>query len=224
MQFRAPVPAVPPSQRILCSLAALIAGLGLILASSSASAEAHKRGSFNTKSPDGVTYSLYVPPSYRKSTGARAIVFLHGAGDTHSNALKVWKGSKIMPDWICIAVNARARRAWRSNEVDRVIDVLDEVEKNYAIDRTFVGGFSRGGGFAYTVGLSEPERFAGIVCLSGSLWSGRLATKELADALPIAIIHGEDDPVVPLDLAREAKETFEEAGWDEKLFLSLIHI
>jgi phospholipase/carboxylesterase len=74
-------------------------------------------------------------------------------------------------------------------------------------DRTILGGFSQGGAMSLEVGLELP--LAGIMVLSGYLH------KPIGKSLhkpPILMIHGRQDPVVPLQAAHQTRDRLCQAG------------
>lgn len=85
-----------------------------------------------------------------------------------------------------------------------------ENQRGVPSERIIVAGFSQGGAMAYTVGLTHPERLAGIIALSTYLPAPALVAKEASAAnaaTPIFAAHGSHDPVVPFflgDMARQA--------------------
>jgi len=178
----------------------------------------HETGDFVLTAPKGAKYTLIVPKSYDRRKGATMLLWLHGAGDNHANAARGVKSRRFKPDWIYAIPDDRANGAWQMEEEDRVMDMLDQVQKSYNIRRTFIGGFSRGGFFTFGFGLSHTDRFAGYLCVGGGIPNPALAKKEDADRIAVAIVHGEADGTVPFDSATKAREAFEKAGWKEKLF------
>jgi len=68
-------------------------------------------------------------------------------------------------------------------------------------ERTVIAGFSQGGAMTLDVGLQLP--LAGALVLSGYLHS---APAPHADLGPILMVHGRQDPVVPIQRARAARE------------------
>jgi predicted esterase len=178
----------------------------------------HETGEFVLTAPKGATYTLIVPDSYDRKKGATLFLWLHGAGDSHTNAARGVKSYNFRPDWIFAVPDAKANGSWQMEEEDRVMEVVDRVQAAYNIRRTFIGGFSRGGFFTFGFGLNHTDRFAGYLCIGGGIPNPALAKKEEADRIAIAIVHGEADPTVPFDNARTAREAFEKAGWKEKLF------
>jgi phospholipase/carboxylesterase len=70
-------------------------------------------------------------------------------------------------------------------------------------------GFSQGGVMAYSLALRAPERFAGLVALSSWLPQEMADTAPAGDALaslPTLVIHGTEDPMIPVDRARDSRK------------------
>ena len=94
--------------------------------------------------------------------------------------------------------------------VDLLREFLDQAHKRHPIDpRKLVAlGFSQGGVMAYTLALSEPQRFAGLVGLSS--WLPPMLADQLPqaerDQLSALVHHGTNDTMIPLDRARESVE------------------
>lgn len=74
-------------------------------------------------------------------------------------------------------------------------------------EKTFLMGFSQGGAMTLDVGFSFP--FAGLCSLSGYLHSQPQGS---ASAPPTLIIHGTQDPIVPLQEAQKARDTLQQQG------------
>lgn len=88
---------------------------------------------------------------------------------------------------------------------------IDQAFARYAIDRRklVLMGFSQGGLMAYDLVLSEPERFAGLVALSAWLPEAldrTIPQNEAAKNLPALVIHGTQDPMVPVAGAQESRQ------------------
>ena len=81
--------------------------------------------------------------------------------------------------------------------------------------RTILGGFSQGTVMSYAVGLGEGRPLpAGIVALSGFIPTVEGFELDLDGrrGLPVAIAHGSADPVIGVELGRDARARLEAAG------------
>jgi phospholipase/carboxylesterase len=97
----------------------------------------------------------------------------------------------------------RAREALRK--------FIGDAQARYPIDRRKIVlmGFSQGGVMAYDLVLSEPERFAGLVALSSWLpepIDRAIPANEALRNLPALVIHGTQDPMVPVAGAQESRQ------------------
>lgn len=86
---------------------------------------------------------------------------------------------------------------------------LEDCLKRYPIDakRLAVLGFSQGGVMAYSLALTDPERFAGLAALSTWLpreLVPRLTISGAIESLPTLIQHGTQDPQIEVDRARDS--------------------
>jgi phospholipase/carboxylesterase len=94
---------------------------------------------------------------------------------------------------------------------DALRKFIDGALARYPIDRRklVVMGFSQGGVMAYDLVLSEPERFAGLMALSSWLPESIDRAIPPSDALknlPALVIHGTEDPMVPVAGAQESRK------------------
>jgi phospholipase/carboxylesterase len=84
-----------------------------------------------------------------------------------------------------------------------------------AHDRAVLGGFSQGAVMSYALSLGKGRpRPAAIVALSGFIPTvdGFELDPAAAAGLPVAVGHGSYDPIIPVELGREARERLETAG------------
>jgi phospholipase/carboxylesterase len=78
-----------------------------------------------------------------------------------------------------------------------------------------LAGFSQGAVIALYAGLRHPEGLAGILALSGYIaladrLAGEIGTANAAT--PILMMHGDQDPVIPLFLAESGRQRLESLG------------
>jgi phospholipase/carboxylesterase len=79
----------------------------------------------------------------------------------------------------------------------------------YPIDRKKFAllGFSQGGVMAYSLALTQPERFAAVTILSSWLPKELVARLNVSDkvrSLPMFIQHGTRDPTIPVERAQDS--------------------
>jgi predicted esterase len=101
-----------------------------------------------------------------------------------------------------------------------VAEALDEIRKVYSVDRYFVGGHSQGGFLTYSLLMNYPEKIAGAFPISANVIfqcePTAYADEKLRAAqrtVPLAIIHGKDDPIVDFSSGEYAAIVFGQAGW-----------
>lgn len=82
------------------------------------------------------------------------------------------------------------------------------------LENTIMAGFSQGGAMTLDIGLTLP--LAGLCSLSGYLHYQPQKQEEKVDFPPVLIIHGTEDPVVPLEAAHQAKDKLTAIGVEVK--------
>jgi phospholipase/carboxylesterase len=89
-----------------------------------------------------------------------------------------------------------------------------EIACGIARERIVLAGFSQGGAIVLHAGLAGSGRLAGILGLSTYLPAASLLDKAatVATDIPVRLMHGSDDPVIPLALARASTATLEKRG------------
>ncbi|NNF00204.1 MAG: alpha/beta hydrolase [Pyrinomonadaceae bacterium] len=88
---------------------------------------------------------------------------------------------------------------------------VDELIREHDLDasRVFLCGFSQGAMMALSSVLTVPEKYAGLVAMSGRAATEMLPPEENFEGLkdfPIFVSHGVYDPVLPIDNGRATKE------------------
>jgi phospholipase/carboxylesterase len=92
---------------------------------------------------------------------------------------------------------------------------LDEVLARYPVERRKIVllGFSQGGVMAYDLALRDPGRFAGLVALSSWLPAPMVPPKQPEhEGFPVIVVHGTQDPMIPVERARESREALIRLG------------
>ncbi|NEQ72426.1 MAG: alpha/beta hydrolase [Okeania sp. SIO2C9] len=91
-----------------------------------------------------------------------------------------------------------------------LIDWLISLESKTGIplSKTILCGFSQGGAMAMDVGVTLPIK--GLIILSGYLHSQLQPSGEKLP--PVLVVHGIQDPVLPIEQGRRTRDTFTDLG------------
>jgi len=89
---------------------------------------------------------------------------------------------------------------------------IDETLQRYATPpgKVILSGFSQGGLMSLDVGFRIQEKLAGIVVMSGALYEDD--PPPLSSALPVLIVHGTQDDMIPVLAARRSRRILESHG------------
>jgi phospholipase/carboxylesterase len=82
-----------------------------------------------------------------------------------------------------------------------------EIARGLPARHVFLAGFSQGGAIALQCALRYPKRLAGVVALSTYLPLPDKVEAEISEAnrdIPVLMVHGTEDPIVPLKLAQSS--------------------
>lgn len=144
----------------------------------------------------------------------------------HSNEIPVTinMGTR-MPAWYDILDLSQPRAVdWATVEASqKQIEALVAAEPTSKI---ILAGFSQGAAMALHVGLQNQEKVAGVLAMSGYLLqSDEHPAPPSTGPMPISILHGNADDVVPIKAAEEAMNSLEQAGYSPsfKSYVALGH-
>lgn len=175
----------------------------------------------------GLYYSLFSPLHYEPNYAYPLLVWLHGPGENERQLQRIMplislrnyvavapRGANCLPDspgfeWLqdddSIATAEQA-----------VFECVEIAARNYhvASHRVFLAGYGDGGTMALRIGLRHPQRFAGLLSISGPFPQGKapLAKLALARELSLFIAHGRHSEVYPIDCACDELRLFHAAG------------
>lgn len=91
-----------------------------------------------------------------------------------------------------------------------------ENERGIPSERIFLAGFSQGCAMTLLTGVRYPEKLAGLIGLSGYLPLYKRTAEEASVAnkdTPIFLVHGDFDPVIPINIAQTSHQKLEELGY-----------
>ena len=130
-------------------------------------------------------------------------------------------GGRAMRAWFDILALDReaAQDEAGISEARGLVETLIEREKRRGIpaDRLILAGFSQGGAIALYAGTRHPERLAGIIGLSCYLPLMSSQKDEAAEAnadVPIFLVHGIFDAILPLARGESARDGLRELDYD----------
>jgi predicted peptidase len=187
---------------------------------------------------DGTTYKyqVYVPATYESGTLWPVILFLHGAGERGEDGLlqtEVGLGSAIRrraDRYPAIVVFPQTRREanWQGASARMALAALDRTLAEFPSNpkRVYLTGISMGGNGAWYLAYHHGDRFAAVAVICGFVspggpFPGILSSdvdepfKRIAERvkqLPVWIVHGDADPVVPVSESQGMYAALSAAG------------
>ena len=87
-------------------------------------------------------------------------------------------------------------------------------------DKLLLIGFSQGTMMSLEVGLRLPKAPLGIIGFSGALPGSDRLADEISCKPPVLLVHGDADPVVPVDASQRAHRLLQEVGVNSSLHIS----
>jgi len=183
----------------------------------------------------GRKYLFALPHGYHADAAKLwpIVLFLHGRGEWGDNLALVRTqgiGALVeagrMPEAIVIAPQSPEGQHWHPLFVDAI---LRDVEAGFRFDaaRRYLTGLSMGGFGTLMTAIAYPDRFAAIAPICGGIPNDIVAFERgaafcdesvLLPAMsriahvPTFIAHGEDDPVVPVEMSRRVVRMLESFG------------
>jgi predicted esterase len=101
-----------------------------------------------------------------------------------------------------------------------VSEAMAELKEVYPISHYFVGGHSQGGYLTYSLLMNFPELIAGAFPISAEVMMQcepdvftDAALRQAQRKVPLAIVHGKNDPLVGFAGGQYAATAFSDAGW-----------
>ncbi len=167
---------------------------------------------------------LFVPPLYDNTKKYPLIIRLHGYTDTTSWNL-IWYNKPIVTDDPCIVLTPKCSKeeiyGWgdsfnpgTSPMMAKTNEMIALVEKAFNIDedRNYIYGISMGGAGIYGAIQKDPYKYAAAYVECGNV---NVDIAPIIAGIPIWIFHGSDDPVVPVQPARDLYQAVLDFGGTE---------
>lgn len=190
-----------------------------------------------------MTYLTTIEVETSASPANAAVIWLHGLGASghdfepivpelklpasaairfifpHAPAIPVTvNGGYVMPAWYDIVSMDIERKLDESQllaSAQQVAELIDrEIARGIASERIVIAGFSQGGAVAYQAALTYPKPLAGLLAMSTYFATAASIKPHAANSqLPVQILHGGQDPVVPEILGKKAVAALESLGY-----------
>ncbi len=153
------------------------------------------------------SYWLVSPEGLDRTKPAPLLMVLHGSAGSGEDMMAVTRRGfeqlAAKEKFVLVYPDALERR-WNDqggivDDVGFLLAVVDKLVTDGMVDknRVYATGISNGGMMAQRLACEQAERIAGIATVAGGLPEPLLATCKPVRPLPVLVIHGTDDPIVP---------------------------
>jgi phospholipase/carboxylesterase len=160
-------------------------------------------------------FALYVPETYTADRTWPLIVALHGGSGNGDDFLWTWVREAKSLGYLLVAPTA-VHDTWSDVEDVGLLEILSWLNRRYRVDnqRVLLTGLSDGGTYALLYGLMHPDVYRALAPLCSVLHPANQTLGNLGRArgMPIYLVHGAQDFLFPVPLARMARDTLLEAG------------
>jgi poly(3-hydroxybutyrate) depolymerase len=176
-------------------------------------------------------YAIYLPHSYDPARKYPLLVGLHEEDSNHvaelkhvfavptrygESSLQTLLTLPDLPDvdFVVACPFARGTMGYQGISEQDVYDMIAEVRRRYAIDedRVYLTGGSMGGGAALWMALTRPDIWAAVAPVCAAVVPGSEELAGNALNLPVRLLHGDQDPAVPVASSRQWQKRFLDLG------------
>jgi predicted peptidase len=178
---------------------------------------------------DAVPYRLFVPANADNGAKHPLLLWLHGAGESGNNNEAQIRANRGALGWVtpeaqeifdgAFVLAPETSSGWSAVDVQTVINIIDELAGQYAIDldRVHVAGCSMGGGGTMRIATTFPERFATVVpiCAAGSGGADDAKVVETLGNKEVWFIHAKNDTTVNVSGSQRLHALLENSHYSE---------
>ncbi|OIN97363.1 hypothetical protein AUJ66_03605 [Candidatus Desantisbacteria bacterium CG1_02_38_46] len=163
------------------------------------------------------SYLIHIPSSYNKTKLMPLVIALHGGGGTAKDMVKLTRGGfntladkegfiVVYPDGINKHWND-SRNDMLATDVEEINDVgfisalIDYLVETLNVDpnNVYVIGMSNGAMMTYRLALELSNKITAVATVAGNIPKDQLQSGTPKRAIPVLIISGTDDPIIPWD-------------------------
>lgn len=167
-------------------------------------------------------YQVFVPSGYDKAKPFPLIIALHGMGGDENSYFAAYGQGAFKTEaekhgYIVACPKGRKPASMYVGDAEKdVMDVLAEVRRAYNVDpdRIYLTGHSMGGFGTWSVAMDYPGVFAALAPISGG--ANNPASMSKIAHIPQLIVHGDNDPTVPVERSRVMVEMGKKLGAEIK--------
>jgi len=179
-----------------------------------------------------LTHFPAAPADPQPASGYPTILALHGRGSNERDLIGLapylpqkflWispRGTFTLGpnsyEWFQITQIGRPEPTRLANALQTVDTFIDEIIANYPVDKNklYLLGFSQGSIVSMSYTLTKPQKVAGVIAQSGYIphESGLQIDETGVKNKPFILTHGVLDPMLPVDWARNSRDTLQNLG------------
>lgn len=175
-------------------------------------------------------YSMYLPAEYHEGRRWPLLVYLHGSGVDEQKTAADGGLHRLADDLGMVLLFPCGRDLsgfYLDDSEQDVLGALEAVRRTVSVDpsHVYLAGFSMGGFGTWHTGLRHVPLFSGLAIFSGTpchpiggyeVKKGYRFTPmdhiEAARTVPLLVVHGTNDPALPIGPTREIVEKLRERG------------
>lgn len=179
-----------------------------------------RRAFYSTATGALEPYRIFLPEDYARLDSIPLILMLHGGGGDENYFPDLDDGAvkRVLEDRPHIMLSPKSTSWYRGpglSDLKQLVDSTLEAFPRIDSNRIYCTGVSAGGGGTFNMAMAYPDLFRGIACVS----SGPRITDEVERLgnLPILLLNGQMDVVIPVEQAREAAAELEKRNHPHRL-------
>ncbi len=166
-------------------------------------------------------YRVYLPEEYSTLYKSWPLVlFLHGSGERgldlkalERQGLPKLAAERSFP-FILVAPQIPEGEVWDEEPLTYLLDELETTLRWVDSNRIYLTGISMGAFGAWDLAVATPDRFAALLVISGG--GNPVEVRQLKD-VPIWIVHGRQDDVIPVSWSETLARRLERCGGNVKV-------
>jgi phospholipase/carboxylesterase len=184
------------------------------------------------EAPRPLPVRTFLPINYEPRYPYPLLVFFHGHGGNEEQIMRLAprlsRRNYISiglrgPTHLGCRADGQKRFSWGDGGSstlieDYLIRAVEQTRLSYHVhsERIYLAGFAEGAAMAYRLGLTFPEKLAGVISLNGIMPRHNRPLLRLPEArgLRVFIGHGIANSIVPLSMARQDSRLLYTAGLD----------